>query len=151
MGEVGISKDISRRSFIVRLVATGLAISGWILMPEALRRITNPILHDYGLELRDDLVVKYVKDGAEIKVVDELGEQRAICKVNEIGRMVLDCMDGRSSIHDIIKNLSSRLEIPKSDADTFSTNVVLFVAQLSEIGLLKRKFFANIYAREIVA
>lgn len=148
MSEDDISKQITRRRFIFRLGATGIAISGWIMMPEAVRRIAGALSQESGPALREGLAVRHVDGGAEICEGGGFGKGRTVCEVNDVGRLVLDGMNGRSSVHTIVKDLSSKLGVSKADMRVFTAGIVLFIAELAESGLLRGRFYANIYARE---
>lgn len=148
-------KGISRRKFFYVIGgATGAVIGGWLLTPQVGKPFPGRAKAGptpTGPGLTDGLVIKPTRDGAEIYRTTGADSAEPICMVNEVGRYVLDEMDGKKPVSELAKAVMARLEAPPSDLEAFSSQIASFIADLGDANLLDRPFFVNIYRSEITA
>ena len=136
----------TRRSFAISLAAAAsAAVAGYFLVREdpagPARSAGETGSHRPRLAAG---VVFGQADGA-VTIARGQGSDAVVCGVNEVGRAILERLDGEHTIGDIAEVLSRRLEQPRTDA--MDAGVAVFVARLGQTGFLREPFHAMVIER----
>ena len=152
MPQLNLNKKFSRREFLYMLEGlAGLAIAGWMITPE---KISTPPLDqtpkDYP-ELLDALQIKTTADGAEVMDVSDAANPALVCKVNTTGTLILNALDGKHSLADIISKTAAGSGREIAHPEIFASRVATFIADLGQAGLLKYPFYVSVIENKVVS
>ena len=150
----GNERRPTRRAFLYAVGgAAGAAIAGWVLISQT-RRPRTPSLPSEnsprGPALSRDLAITPTADGADVLRAGHSGKS-PVCRVNDLGRYLLEQMDGRKSVSALARSLRARLQSPPADVERFQSGVAAFIAELGKAGMLEEPFYVNIYNGEVTA
>ena len=107
----------TRREFLYAVGgATGAAIAGWVLISNMRRPRTPSSGSPTGPALSQDLAITPTAEGADVLCVGQ-SQKSPICRVNDLGRYLLEQMDGRKSVSALAQSLRARLQSPPVDAE----------------------------------
>lgn len=137
---------LNRRRFLIRLGAGAAGgIGGFFLMqrPPVLAEAAAPAEPPVSLRprLRKDIVAGRYDNMAAISY--GRGAQRVLCAINRPGGIVIGQLDGRHTVGQIARELTSALALDTQDR--LEAPVAHFVAQLGMLGFLAEPFYATIY------
>jgi hypothetical protein len=142
---------LTRREFIIALGGiTGAAIIGWIASPKIVSELSQFSDPSKFPELLDCLEIRNGDGGTEVYDLSEKTNPTLVCKVNAIGGTVLQQLDGRHSMNEIVQTVSQKVGKTSSDPDQFASKVALFITGLAEAGFIKQPFFVNLVQDAIV-
>jgi hypothetical protein len=148
-GEIGSDgagdsgRRLTRREFVVALgsvlVVAGYCVVGGRPPDHGPERAVKPGVRP---RLRDGLVLG---TDAEMLTVAIAAGSSPVYAVNDVGRTILEAMDGRRTVEEIAGVLSQRYAVPADQA--LQADVALFIAQVAILGLLAEEFRATIFER----
>jgi len=143
-------KGLDRRAFLLLIGgASAAVISGWVLVPPGECRLEKPssLPHPFTPRLAQSYAVK--PGGAGAWIVSLGPRTRTHCQVNDLGRYVLEEMDGHKTVEGLALTVMSRMSTPPADVEALTSSIALFLAELGQAGLLAAPFYANLCCAEV--
>jgi hypothetical protein len=144
------SKKLSRRDFLIVLGGVvGASVVGWIAAPKV-SSLFSPGSKETSSspELLDCLRIKDIAGGTEVYDVSDPSKPTLVCKVNQIGGVILHQLNGRNTLEDIVRATGANLNEKPTNVDLFTSRVALFITKLAGAGFMKKPFYVNLTVNE---